>query len=65
MLNGVDTLKASLQVQCVIIGSMISTDLPFNVSTPFNTYQQALIVRMPYAGYYVTFNAVSFDRVIA
>ena len=30
-----------MQVQCVIIGSMISTDLPFNVSTPFNTYQQA------------------------
>ena len=30
-----------MQVHCVIIGSMISTDLPFNVSTPFNTYQQA------------------------
>ena len=42
----------------------ISTDLPFNVSTPFNTYQQSFIARMPYAGYCITFNTVSFDRVI-
>ena len=47
LLIGVDTLRGKsvlMQVQCVIIGS---TDLPFNVSTPFNTYQQAFIARMP------------------
>ena len=53
-----------MQKQCVIIDSMISTGLAFNASTPFNTYQQAFIAMMPYAGYCITFNTVSFDRVI-
>ena len=48
----------------VKIGCMISADLPFNVSTPFNTYKQAFVVAKPYARYCVTYNAVPFDRVI-
>ena len=34
------------------------------MSTPFNTYQQAFIAAKPSARYCITFNSVSFDRVI-
>ena len=56
-MNGVDTSKdkSVLIIDPIITYcTCISADLPFNVSTPFNSYQQAFIAAKP----------VPFDRVI-